>query len=208
MRSIISNCLLAAFCFTAVSCVSNKTAQFYTIDPPAGAVNPGRPDGLVIVVADIPTPVGLQDGRIRYRIEPNQVGAYEYHRWTDRPGTMVRNSLVRALRASGKYQQQLESSSAAAGDYLVTGKLYEFDEVDSRTIKTRVSIQLQLIERKSGRHVWDHLFEHEDPVPAKNVSAVVASLDRNLQQVVGDAAGQIDAFVSARRWRATEPHLD
>jgi cholesterol transport system auxiliary component len=199
MRSIISNCLLATLCLTAVSCVSNKPAQYYTITPPAGAINQSRPDGLVIVVADIPTPVSLQDGRIRYRIEPNQVGAYEYHRWTERPGTMVRNSLVRALRASGKYQRVLESSSAAAGDYLVTGKLLEFDEVDSGTIQTRVSLELHLIDRKTGRHVWDHLFEHVDPVGKKDVKDVVASLDRNLQQVVGDAAGQIDAFVSARR---------
>jgi len=199
MRSIIFNCLLAVLCLTAASCVSNKPAQYYTINPPAGAINQSRPDGLIIVVADIPTPVSLQDGRIRYRIEPNQVGAYELHRWTERPGTMVRNSLVRALRASGKYQRVLESGSGAAGDYLVTGKLQEFDEVDSGTIQTRVSLELHLIDRKTGRHVWDHLFEHEDPVAKKDVKDVVASLDRNLQQVVGDAAGQIDAFVSARR---------
>ena len=199
MRSIISNCLLAVICLTAASCVSNKPAQYYTISPPPGAINPGRPDGLVIVVADIPTPASLQDGRIRYRIEPNQVGAYEYHRWTERPGTMVRNSLVRALRASGKYQRVLESGSGTAGDYLVMGKLYDFSEVDRGTIQTKVSLQLLLIDKKTGRHVWDHLFEHEEPVAAKNVKDVVASLDRNLQQVVGDAAGQIDAFVSARR---------
>src|SRR5580704_16040848 len=198
MRSIISSCLLAAICLTALSCVSSKPAQYYTIGPPPGAVNQGRPDGLVIVVADIPTPVGLQDGRIRYRIEPNEVGAYEYQRWTERPGTMVRNSLVRALRASGKYQRVLESGSGAAGDYLVTGKLYDFSEVDSGTIQTKVSLQLQLVDKKTGRHVWDHLFEREEPVAAKNVKDVVASLDRNLQQVVGDAAGQIDTFVSAR----------
>jgi ABC-type uncharacterized transport system auxiliary subunit len=93
----------------------------------------------------------------------------------------------------------LESGSGAAGDYLVTGKLYDFSEVDSGTIQTKVSLQLQLVDKKTGRHVWDHLFEREEPVAAKNVKDVVASLDRNLQQVVGDAAGQIDAFVSARR---------
>jgi cholesterol transport system auxiliary component len=199
MRSIISNCLLAAVCLTAASCVSSKQPQYYTIGPPPGAINPGKADGPVIVVADIPTPVGLQDGRIRYRIEPNEVGAYEYHRWTERPGTMVRNSLVRALRASGKYQRVLEAGSGTAGDYLVTGKLYEFDEVDSGTIQTRVSLQLLLTDRKTGRQVWDHVFERNEPVGTKSVKDVVQSLDRNLQQIVGDAAGQIDAFVSSRR---------
>jgi cholesterol transport system auxiliary component len=199
MRSIVSTCLFAAVCLAAAGCVSNKPAQYYTIGPPAGPVNQSRADGPVIVVADIPTPVSLQDGRIRYRVGANQVGAYEYHRWTERPGTMVRNSLVRALRSSGKYQRVLESSSAAAGDYLVTGRLYEFDEVDGANIQTRVSLNLQLIDKKTGRHVWDHLFEREEPVAGKKVTEVVASLDRNLQQIVGDAAGQIDGFVSARR---------
>jgi hypothetical protein len=48
---------------------------------------------------------------------------------------MICASLVQALRALGKYQSVLESSSAAAGDYLLREKLYEFDEVDRETIQ-------------------------------------------------------------------------
>jgi cholesterol transport system auxiliary component len=199
MRSTIPNCLLAAICFTAASCVSTKPVHYYTIDTPASPISQARADGPVLVVSDIPTPVSLQDGRIRYRAEPNQAGAYEYHRWTERPGTMVRNSLVRALRASGKYQRVLESSSTAGGDYLVAGRLYEFDEVDRTNIQTRISLQLQLIDKKTSRIVWDHLFEHEEPVASKEVRQVVQSLDKNLQQVVNDATGQIDGFLASRR---------
>ena len=39
---------------------------------------------------------------------------------------MVRMSLLRALRASGQYRRVLESGSLADGDYVLTGKLYEF----------------------------------------------------------------------------------
>ena len=38
----------------------------------------------------------------------------------------MRLSLVRALRASGKYRRVMEASSSAVGDYLLRGKLYEF----------------------------------------------------------------------------------
>jgi ABC-type uncharacterized transport system auxiliary subunit len=141
----------------------------------------------------------LQDGRIRYRIGSNEAGAYEYHRWTERPGAIVRNSLVRALRASGKYRRVLESSSSAAGDYLVRGKLYEFGEVDNASIQTRISLQVELVDAKTNRNVWDRLVQRVEPVGSRSVPEVVQSLDRNLQHVVGEAAAEIDKFLAAQR---------
>src|ERR1700687_6062801 len=136
MRTITSICLAIAGALVAASCVATKPAHYYTINPASPPANQGNPDGLILLVGDISTPAALQDGRIRYRIGSNEAGAYEYHRWTEQPGSMVRNSLMRALRASGKYQRVLESSSSANGDYLLRGKLYEFGEVDSASIQT------------------------------------------------------------------------
>ena len=39
----------------------------------------------------------------------------------------------------------------------------------------------------------------EEPVSSKTVADVVQSLDRNLQQVVSEAAAEIDKFLAARR---------
>ena len=108
---------------------------------------------------------------------------------------MVRDSLVRALRASGKYQRVLESSSSATGDYLVRGKLYEFGEVDHAAIQTRISLQVELVDRKTNRDVWDHLAEREEPVNGKTVKEVVESMDQNLQQVIGEVTAGIDKFL-------------
>ncbi len=112
---------------------------------------------------------------------------------------MVRSSLLRALRASGKYQRVLDSSSSADGDYLVRGKLYEFDEVDNASIQTKVSLQVELVDRKTNRNVWDRVVEREEPVSSKSVTDVVQSLDRNLQHVVGEMAAEIDKFLAAAR---------
>jgi ABC-type uncharacterized transport system auxiliary subunit len=141
----------------------------------------------------------LQDGRIRYRIGSNEVGAYQFHRWTERPGTMVSQSLVQALQASGKYRSVMESSSAAPGDYQLRGKLYEFDEVDRDTIQTCISLRVDLVNMRTRQVVWGDLVKHEEPVRSKSVPDVVASLDRNLQSVAKETAAGIAKFLEAQR---------
>ncbi|HUE21824.1 MAG TPA: ABC-type transport auxiliary lipoprotein family protein [Bryobacteraceae bacterium] len=180
------------------SCATTRPVHYYTLGP-AAATNQSKPDGPIILVGLIATPESLQDARIRYRTGANETGSYEYHRWTERPGAMVRDSLVQALRASGKYQRVLEASSSAIGDYLVRGKLSEFAEVDDPAIQTKIWLRLELIDRKTNRSVWDRPFERAEPASGKNIKDVVGSMDRNLQQVATAAAVEIDRFLSAPR---------
>jgi len=112
---------------------------------------------------------------------------------------MVRDALMRALRDSGKYQRVLESGSSISGDYLLRGKLDEFDEVDQTSIQTKISLRAELVDRKTNQNVWDYTAAREDLVRGKSVPEVVQSLERNLQQVVTEIAGEIDKFLSARR---------
>jgi cholesterol transport system auxiliary component len=195
---MIAICLVMAAALAGASCVATRPVHYYTIEPASPSVNEAKPDGLVLLMGAIVTPEALQDGRIRYRTGSNEAGAYEYHRWTERPGSMVRDSLVRALRASGKYQRVLESSSSATADYLVRGKLYEFGEVDTASVQTKISLQVELVDRKTNRNVWDHVTEREEPVGSKTIADVVQSLDRNLQHVVTETAAEIDKFLAAR----------
>ncbi len=191
---------LAMACgLTSASCVATRPVHYYTIEPASPPSGQAKPDGLILLVGAIATPEALQDGRIRYRTGSNEAGAYEYHRWTERPGSMVRNSLLRALRGSGQYQRVLESTSSASGDYLVRGKLYEFGEVDNASILTRISLHVELVDKKTNGNVWDRMVEREEPVGGKRVADVVQSLDRNLRQVVRETAEQIDKFLVERR---------
>ena len=92
----------------------------------------------------------------------------------------------------------LEAGSSATGDYLVRGKLDEFGEVDTGSIQTKISLEVELVSRKTNLNVWDYVAEHEEPVSGKTVPDVVESLDRNLQRVVSDAAAEIGKFLAAR----------
>jgi ABC-type uncharacterized transport system auxiliary subunit len=185
------------FCLMLAGCANNRPVHYYTISP-ALAATPAKADGPTILVGIIATPESLQDARIRYRAGANEVGTYEYHRWTERPGDMMRLSLVRALRSSGQYQRVLESSSSAVGDYLLRGKLYEFAEVDNPAVQTKISLQLEVVDKKTNRSVWDQVFERVEPANGKNMKEVVESMDRNLKQVVTDAAAGIDRYMAAK----------
>ena len=190
--------LPAALCLIASACVGGRPIHYYTIDYPAQAPVAAKPDGAVLLVGRITVPEALQDSRIRFRAGGNEVGAYEYHRWTERPGVVVQDLLLHALRTSGRFRQVQEASSAAAGDFVVRGRLYEFSEIDDPRLQSRVSLRLELLNRKSGLVVWDHHYERDEPVDGKTMQEVVRSLEHNLRQVVGDAASGIEAFLSSQ----------
>jgi len=194
----IAHLVMLACVAGSVSCVKERPIHYYTLNPPAMPQVPAKPDGLVLLVGQITTPEALQDGRIRYRSGANEVGAYEYHRWSERPAKMVHDLLIQTLRASGKYRQVQEASSAAGGDYLVRGRLSEFAEIDEPGIRSRVSLRLELVDRKTGLVVWDHVYNRDEPVPGKAMGDVVASLERNLHQVIAAAASGIEAATVSR----------
>ncbi len=192
MRNLLAiSC--AAIALLAAGCASSKPVHYYSLSTPPPA-NDTKANGPVILVGLIATPESLQDARIRYHSAANEVGGYEYHRWEERPGAMVRLSLVRALRATGQYQRVLESTSSAAAGYLLRGQLYEFAELDNPSIRTRISLQLELVDRKTNLTVWDRHFEREEPAGGKRIEDVVASMDRNLQALVATAASGISTY--------------
>ena len=199
MRIPIAICLTIAGGLVSAGCISSRPVHYYSLEPAAPPTNQARTGGLVLLVGNIATTEALQDGRIRYRSGANESGAYEFHRWADRPGSMVRISLLRALRASGKYQRVQEAGSLTAGDYILRGKLYEFGEVDGASIQTRISLRVDLVDGKTSRTVWDHLVDRQEPVTGKSVADVVQSLERNLLQVVNETGEEIEKFIAAGR---------
>ena len=185
MRPLLLACLLLA------ACVGEKPIHYYRVNQPAAPAAAVKANGPILLVARIAAPEALQDNRIRYRAGANEVGAYEYHRWTDRPSLMVRELLIQTLRDSGRYRQVQEASSSAVGDFLLRGRLDEFDEIDEPALHSRVSLRLELVDRKTGLVVWDRHFHREEPIAAKNIKDVVASLERNLQQVIAEASAAL-----------------
>lgn len=192
MRPTTAMAFMTAAAALLTACVGGRPIHYYTINRPAAMVPVPKPDGPVLAVGHIVTPEALQDDRIRYRAGSNEVGAYEYHRWTERPAAVIQDLLVETLRSSGKWRQVMEASTNAASDYLLRGRLRELAEVDDPGIRTRVSLRLELVEVKTGSVIWDRDYVRDAPVDGKTMNEVVLSMERNLQQVIREAVSAME----------------
>jgi ABC-type uncharacterized transport system auxiliary subunit len=109
---------------------------------------------------------------------------------------MMDEVLFRELRASGRYRVVNSMRSNARGDYLLHGRLYDFKEVSGNSLMARVAVELELKDTKTGATVWTHYYAHDEPVSGKDVSAVVAALDRNVQRLAGELKAGLEQFFS------------
>jgi ABC-type uncharacterized transport system auxiliary subunit len=101
------------------------------------------------------------------------------------------------LRASGNYQSVTSLGSAAEGQFLVRGRLYDFEEVDGGSITGLVSMEFELLDRKTGKVVWTHFYSQSEPVQGKEISAIVTALDVNLGRGLKETADGLNQYFSA-----------
>jgi ABC-type uncharacterized transport system auxiliary subunit len=90
-----------------------------------------------------------------------------------------------------------EMRSSVRGDYLLHGRLYDFKEVDGNPSVARMRMDLELKDLKTGSVVWNHSYQHDEPVDGKNVSAVATALDHNVQQCAKQVAAELQTYFAA-----------
>jgi ABC-type uncharacterized transport system auxiliary subunit len=137
-----------------------------------------------------------RDDRIVYTSSGQAMGTYEYQRWAEPPSEMITDILLRELRASGRYLQIYPLGSNVRGDYLLRGHLYDFREIDGKVLAARVAFDFELDNSKTGAIVWTRYYSHDSPVDGKDVAAVVAAIDRNVQSGLTEIIGSLDEYFS------------
>ena len=80
----------------------------------------------------------------------------------------------------------------------MSGKIYEFAEVDNPDVQTRVSMEIELREVKTGRTMWSRLYTHQEPVNGKEIREVVRSLDRNFREGLAEFVAGLDQYFAGR----------
>ena len=124
------------------------------------------------------------------------MGTYEFQRWTEPPAEMIEEVLLRELRASNRYREVFAQRSASHADYVLRGRLYDFKEVSGSPLQARVTVEFELKDMKSGATVWSHYYSHDEPVDGKDVPAMVAALDRNVQRGVSEVKASLEQYFS------------
>ena len=175
-------------------CGSSKPIRYYTVQIPTAPPLVTNAYPVSLLVANISGPEIFLDTRIAYRIGANEIGMYQYSQWSEPPVKMVKDKLIRMLRFSGDYQSVAESGSNADGQFVVRGRLYDFEEADTGSIAGLVSMEFDLYDRKSGKVVWSRFYSQSEPVQSKDVSAVVSALDLNLNRGLEEVAAGLGQY--------------
>ena len=190
---------LAALLSLVAGCVAGHPIRYYRIEvplPPSSTSDARFP--VALQVGNLDAPPIMRDGRILYQVGSHEVGAYEYHRWVDTPDRIVQESLVRLLRASGKYQSVETPRGGVKADYVLQGRIHEFSEVDKPEVYSRVSLEMELHDAKNFRTVWSRVYNSEERVDGKNVPDVVDSLDRNLRKGLEEIVTGLEQYFTSK----------
>jgi ABC-type uncharacterized transport system auxiliary subunit len=199
MRRMIRFTLVALAMAALSSCLGGKPVRYFTVSTPPGPQPAASTYPVALLIGHIGAPEILQDQPIVYRSGRNEIGAYEYHLWAEAPAQMIKTLLIRRLRASGRYQSVAQLGGSTRGDFVLRGRLYDFEEVDNgAAITARVSMEFELIDRRTHKAVWNHLYTRTEPVQGKEIADVVAALDHNLEQGLSEVESGLDAYFAAR----------
>ena len=198
MRRLIRLTLVALAMAALSSCLGGRPIRYFTISFPPVPRQAAGVYPVSLLVGHISAPEILQDQPIVYRSGPNEIGAYKYHLWAEPPDQMVKTVLIRRLRASGRFQSVAQMGGSTEGNFVVRGRLYEFEEVDNGgAIAARVTMEFELIDRGTHKPVWNHFYSRTEPVQGNQISDVVAALDHNLEQGLGEVESGLDSYFAA-----------
>ncbi len=197
MKRLVSWTIFVA-CLAA-GCVSARSPRYYRLNLfPIATQSNASPFQVSILVGRLTAPRILRDDRVVYGMSDVELGVDEYHRWTEPPTEMIEDLLVQQLRHSGQYKSVQRISSTARGDYLLRGHLSSLNEVDDPSgIKARFEIQLELFDQKSGSVVWTDKYSHDEPSDKKTVTAVVESLQKNVNSGIEQLTASLAQYFAA-----------
>src|SRR4029077_15472954 len=180
-------------------CGAARPSKYYQLTVPSNnsADPPGDAFPITIVMGPLLSSHLYREDHIVYSSNGEAMGTYEYQRWAEPPTEMIEEVLFRALRSSGRYRSVYALRSSIRGDYLLHGQLYDFKEITGSALVARVVLELELRDTKTGSTVWTRLYNHGEPVGGKEVSAVVAALDRNVQRAANEFTTSLAQYFSA-----------
>ncbi len=180
-------------------CGAARPSKFYQLTVPsekASAADP-VPYPVTVVLGPITTSHLYRDDHIVYTSSGEAMGTYQYRRWAEPPTEMINEVLLRELQKSGRYEHIYSLRSDVRGDYVLRGRLYDFREIDGNGLSARVAFDFELRESKTGTTVWNHSYSYDEPVNGKDVPAVVAAMDRNVQNGLSEVLTGLDQYFSA-----------
>ncbi len=183
-------------------CGATRPSKYYQLTAPSDKIAGADPAPfpVTLLVGRITTSLLYRDDHIVYTSNGEAMGTYEYQRWAEPPSEMISDVLLRKLQDSDRYEHVYTLRSDAHGDFVLRGRLYDLREIDGdgKAPAARVAFEFELRDSKTGTTVWSRSYSHDEPVSGKNVTAVVAAIDRNVQSGLSEVLEGLDKYFSTR----------
>jgi len=188
--------LLVALVCGQVGC-AGRPIKYYQLTYPEAV--PATPDAIntTILVRPLEASRLYLDDKIVYGFAGPEMGTYQSHRWDAPPVEILQDSLVRGLRASGRFKAVYTIRSDANAEYVLAGQLYDFKEVDLNPMVARLNYAVRLRSRKAGEIVWSHIYSHDEPASEKTVVAFVEAMNKNVQRSVQEIQAGLEEYFRA-----------
>jgi ABC-type uncharacterized transport system auxiliary subunit len=182
-RELVGVAILAAVFLSA--CGGVPDTHYYTVNLPAAAPAADAQTPLVLDVTRFQAAEPLRDDRILYYQSPTELNYYEYHRWSAEPVQLMAALVAQRLRASGVFVDVRLFPHSAPGDYVLRGRLLDFEELDYEPGgHARVALELVLLRGRDQKIVWSDTARSESEIQGKGVAAVVNALNASANQVI------------------------
>lgn len=198
MKSAIA-CAIPIFSFILLGgCGATRPSKYYELTAPREILSTthlSRYQVTLLIGPILSSPI-YRDDRLVYSSKGQLMGWYEYHRWAEPPAELIAEVLLRQIRASGRYRSVHSLRSRFRGDYILRGHLYDFKEISDSGLATRLTIEFELHDTKTGETPWTYFYTRDEPVSAKDASEVVASLNRNVQRAIEESITSLDEYFS------------
>ena len=191
--------VVALSALSLCGCGAARPVKYYQLSVPPGVASQpaSAASGISLAIGPLVSSHLYREDRIVFSAGPEQMGTYEYQRWTEPPAEMIEEVLLRELRASGQYREVHTQRSSSRTDFVLRGHLYDFKELTGSALSARVTMEFELRDTKSGSTVWSHFYSHDEPVSGKEVAAMVAALDGNVQRAVKEVAASLQQYFAS-----------
>ena len=198
-KKVMSKLTLGIFALAlslVAGCGASRPSKYYQLTVPADTAFSANVNALPItlLIGRVTAPALYREDQIVYSSGGQSMGTYEYQKWSEPPTEMIAEIMLRQFRASGRYHGVYTLRSDIHGDFLLHGHLYDFREVEGSSIVGRVTMEMELRDVKAGTVVWTHFYSHDEPAASKDVGAVVAALDKNIQQGITEFRSSLDQY--------------
>ena len=170
-----------------------KYPAYYTLQvPPAPDSPPTETARPSLAVREFASPGYLRQGAIVYRVSPEQIGFYDYHRWAMDPREFVTSAVVNRLRGSGTFSAVKLYDGRSDVDYIFSGRLEKLEELDyGGGVRVEVAMSAQITNLKTGTMVWTNAVDDVEKVEQHNVPGIVSEMNRAMERSIGKLVSSV-----------------